>query len=148
MKIFLLITGCLVVLLLLYSFLKASLFRSSSKVEDSNKVMILTDQNFTRKIIKGYTLVYIWAPWCLSCRLLAAIMNELAEDQNIDATIAKLNVDENKKNILDYNINDIPMSILFKNGKEYKRFIGVKPIYFFKAQIKNAKLYFESFIVL
>ena len=138
MKIFLLILGGVVVLFIIYSFFMARKMKKSPAVADSNKIKILTDQTFEKQIKSGVTLVDFWAPWCMPCKMMSPIINELAEDESLNANIAKLNVDENQKTSAKYGVRGIPTSVLFKNGKEVNRFVGVKPANFFAKHIKNA----------
>lgn len=145
MNVIFLILGCFVVLLLLYYYFKARISRTIQKDELSEKVKNLTDKNFQSQIEHGYTLVDFWAPWCMPCKLLSPIMDELANDEDVDANIAMLNVDENPEISEKYNIKGIPTSILFKNGEEYKRFIGVKSKSFYIRQLNIAKSFFSPF---
>jgi len=95
-------------------------------VTDSQKVRILTDQNFTALTRNGVVLVDFWASWCMPCRLMVPVLNELAEETGEKVTIAKLNVDEAKATASRFSVRSIPTLILFKNGKEVHRFVGVK----------------------
>ena len=72
-------------------------------------------------------LVDFWAPWCAPCKMIAPVLNEIAEEQAGNITIAKVNVDQNKQISQKYNIRNIPTMILFENGKQKKRIMGVKP---------------------
>lgn len=117
------------VVLLLFVFL---IYRAKHKmnqlkdVKDSEKVKILTDQNFSVKTKTGIVLVDFWASWCMPCKLMAPVLNELAEETDGKVTIAKLNVDEAKATASKFSVRSIPTLILFKNGKEIHRFVGVK----------------------
>ena len=117
------------VVLLLFVFL---IYRAKHKmnqlkdVKDSEKVKILTDQNFSAKTKTGIVLVDFWASWCMPCKLMAPVLNELAEETDGKVTIAKLNVDEAKATASKFSVRSIPTLILFKNGKEIHRFVGVK----------------------
>jgi thioredoxin 1 len=137
MKIFLLIIGGLFVLFILYTFLMARRMKKTPAEADSERIKILNDQTFATQIKSGVTLVDFWAPWCMPCKMMIPVLNELAEDESHNAKIAKLNVDENQKTAAKYGVRSIPTSILFKNGKEIKRFVGVKPAQFFVKQIKS-----------
>jgi thioredoxin 1 len=95
-------------------------------VKDSEKVKILTDQNFSVKTKTGTVLVDFWASWCMPCKLMVPVLNELAEETDGKVTIAKLNVDEAKATAAKFSVRSIPTLILFKNGKEIHRFVGVK----------------------
>lgn len=95
-------------------------------VEDSEKVSILTDQNFQNKIKSGTVLVDFWASWCMPCKMMVPVLNEVAEEANGKYTIGKVNVDEQKATAAKFGIRSIPTMILFQNGREVKRIVGVK----------------------
>jgi thioredoxin 1 len=75
---------------------------------------------------KKVTVLDFWAPWCGPCRMLGPIINELNED-NIgkDVTIAKVNVEENQELAVKYGVRGIPTVIIFKDGEEQTRKVGV-----------------------
>lgn len=100
--------------------------KSLKDVKDSEKIKILTDQNFQNKIKSGTVLVDFWAAWCMPCKMMAPVLNEVAEEAGDKVTIAKVNVDEQKATAAKFNIRSIPTLILFRNGKEVKRISGVK----------------------
>ena len=95
-------------------------------VKDSEKIKILTDQNFQNKIKTGTFLVDFWAAWCMPCKMMVPVLNEVAEEAGEKVTIAKLNVDEQKATAARFSVRSIPTMILFRNGKEVKRIVGVK----------------------
>jgi len=100
--------------------------KSLKDVKESDKIRILTDQNFQNKIKNGIVLVDFWAAWCMPCKMMVPILNELAEEAGDKVTIAKVNIDEQKAIASRYGIRSIPTMILFQNGKEVKRIVGVK----------------------
>jgi thioredoxin 1 len=92
------------------------------------KVVEATSANFESLISSSETvLVDFWAPWCGPCRMQAPILETIAGDSGITATIAKLNTDENTDIAQRFGINSIPTLILFRNGSEAERFVGVQP---------------------
>ena len=100
--------------------------QSLSGVKDSEKVINLTDLNFQNKIKAGTVLVDFWAAWCMPCKMMAPILNELAEEASGKVTIGKVNVDEQKATAAKFGIRSIPTMIIFQNGREVKRITGVK----------------------
>ena len=99
---------------------------SLKDVKESDKVLILTDLNFQNKIKTGTVLVDFWAAWCVPCKMMIPVLNDVAEEANGKFTIAKVNVDEQKATAAKFGIRSIPTMILFQNGREVKRIVGVK----------------------
>jgi len=95
-------------------------------VKESEKIKVFTDQNFQNKIKTGMVLVDFWASWCMPCKMMVPVLNEVAEEVNGKVTIAKVNVDEQKATAAKFGIRSIPTMVLFQNGKEVKRIVGVK----------------------
>jgi len=94
----------------------------------------LTTSNFDETIKSGVTLVDFWAEWCGPCKMMAPAIDELATEVGDKATIAKLDVDSQGEVAQKYNVQSIPTLIVFKDGEEAKRFVGVTP----KGQLAEA----------
>jgi len=88
----------------------------------------LTDANFSENTEK-YPLMLIdfWAPWCGPCRMIAPIIEELAEEYAGKIVFGKLNSDENTKTATQYNVMGIPTLLIMKNAKEVDRLVGAIP---------------------
>ncbi len=88
----------------------------------------LNIHNFQNEIIEntGIALVDFYADWCGPCKMLSPIIDEIAEERT-DITVGKVNVDENNSLAAKYNVMSIPTMIIFKNGKEQARVVGVRP---------------------
>jgi len=91
----------------------------------SNEVTI-TDANFDSEIASGVTLVDFWAAWCGPCKMQAPILEKVAEKMSGKAKVGKCNVDEAQGLAAKFGIMSIPTLIIFKDGKESQRFIGVQ----------------------
>lgn len=92
----------------------------------SGNLKYLSDQDFENTITKGVSLIDFYADWCGPCRMIAPIMEELATEYQGRATIAKLDVDAAQSAASKYGVTSIPTVILFVDGKESKRVIGVR----------------------
>ena len=79
-----------------------------------------------RKIRKGVTLIDFDAPWCAPCRAQEPVILALEQQYGRRATIAKLNIDENQEMAMNLGIQSIPTMILYKEGCEIGRFIGLQ----------------------
>jgi thioredoxin 1 len=126
MQITFIVLGVLSILVVFLVFRARHQMKQIKDIKDSDRVKILTDQNFLAKTKTGIVLVDFWASWCMPCKLMVPVLNELAEETNGKVTIAKLNVDEAKMTASKFKVRSIPTLILFKNGKEVHRFVGVK----------------------
>jgi thioredoxin 1 len=92
-------------------------------------VVHLTDATFDQEVMKSNTpvLVDFWAAWCGPCRMVAPIIEELAQDYNGKIKFAKLDVDANPVKAGQYGIRSIPTMAVFKNGQIVDTIIGAMP---------------------
>ena len=90
--------------------------------------IVLTSENFDKEIA-GDTpiLVDFWASWCGPCRMLAPTIEQLAHESDGSYRIGKVNVDDEGEIAARFGIQSIPTLIVFKNGEEVTRSLGVKP---------------------
>lgn len=109
-----------------YIYYQYKKIKNTPVVADNDKIINLNVSNFQKEINNGVVLVDFWATWCMPCKMLAPILNETANEINGNAKIGKLNVDECQIIASKYNVRSIPTMILFKDGKESERFVGVK----------------------
>lgn len=88
--------------------------------------VILTMDNFEKEVLKSTkpVLVDFWAEWCMPCKMLGPIVEEIAEAYSDKITVAKLNVDEAGEIASQYNIISIPTIIVFKDGAPVKQRVG------------------------
>jgi thioredoxin 1 len=97
-----------------------------------------TDNEFEHEIKKGVTLVDFHANWCGPCRTLAPVLEQVAKDVQGKAVIGKVDIDNEQKTAAQFQITSVPTMILFKNGKEVGRLIGLRTADAVKDFIKSA----------
>ena len=105
----------------------------------SEHVKIVTDASFEADVLKSDVpvLVDFWAPWCGPCRIVAPVLERIAEQYAGRVTVAKVNVDENPKTSLTYGIRSIPTIALFSDGEAVNGVLGAAPQQQFVEMLEN-----------
>jgi thioredoxin 1 len=100
----------------------------------SENVMTVTQDDFATKVLGSDVpvLVDFWAVWCGPCRMVAPVLDDLADELQGKVKVAKLNVDENQDLAMQYRVSSIPAFVLFKNGQAVDRTVGALPKSAFK----------------
>ncbi len=90
------------------------------------KEIVVTSQNFEQEILKSEVpvLVDFWADWCVPCRMVAPILEEIAGEYSDKLKVTKINVDEESELASRYSIISIPTMLLFKNGEVVNQKVG------------------------
>jgi len=101
-----------------------------------SKPVEIQDSNFDNIVLQSKTpvLVDFWAEWCGPCRMVAPVVEELAEEYDGKITFAKVDVDQNPQIAGKYGIMSIPTLIIFKGGKPVSNIVGFRP----KAELKRS----------
>jgi thioredoxin 1 len=92
----------------------------------SPNIVTLTQDNFDQEVLKSTTpvLVDFWAEWCGPCKMVAPVLDEIANELAGKAKVAKLNVDDNQALAAQFRVNSIPMFLVFKGGQVVAQHVG------------------------
>lgn len=93
------------------------------------KPFAVTDQDFQQKVLESSNLVVtdFWAEWCGPCKMIAPVLDQIAQEYDGKLSIAKLDVDQNASTAGAYGVFSIPTLIVFKDGKPVERIVGFQP---------------------
>lgn len=95
----------------------------------ADTVTEVTDSNFQAEVIESEVpvLVDFWAPWCGPCRMVAPVVEEIAQERGDQLKVVKLNIDENQNTAVQFNVLSIPTLMVFRNGEVAKTVVGAYP---------------------
>jgi thioredoxin 1 len=102
----------------------------------STNIVTLTEDNFPSEVLQSSqpVLVDFWAEWCGPCKMLAPILDELAEEYNGRVKIGKVNIDDHQSLAAQYGIRSIPTLLLFHQGQVADQLVGLRS----KRDLKNS----------
>ncbi|HEY5470866.1 MAG TPA: thioredoxin [Bacteroidales bacterium] len=95
-------------------------------VADSESILTLTDKNFQHQTKNRLVLVDFWAAWCAPCRMMSPVLNEVANELTGNSHVGKVNIEQYQSLAQKFQVRNIPTLILFKNGVEVNRYVGIK----------------------
>jgi thioredoxin len=137
----LLITGIILSTLIALFLIARSRMKNIPVVADNEKILTLTDKNFQNQTKNRLVLIDFWAGWCVPCRMMAPVLNEIAGELTGNSHVGKVNIEQYQVLAQRFRVRNIPTLILLKNGREINRFVGVKSKEFLLQQIsKNHEL--------
>lgn len=94
-----------------------------------SKSTAINDVDFEQKVLKASSPVVVdfWATWCQPCKMLAPVLDDLAEKYSGKISFVKIDVDQNPKTAAKYSIMSIPTLLVFKNGQPVSHIVGFRP---------------------
>ena len=101
-------------------------------------IPIIEEKDFHETIKKGTVLVDFYADWCGPCRMLTPLLEQLVKEMNGAVTVVKVNVDNAQAIAAQYDITSIPTIILFKNGTQKVKSVGLKDLKGLKSMVESA----------
>ncbi len=104
------------------------------------QIIALTEENFEQEVLQADkpVLVDFWASWCGPCRMISPLIDQLAEEFEGRAKVGKVNVDEQGKLALTYDVMTIPTIIIFKNGQIVEQVSGAYPKAYYEEMLQKA----------
>ena len=102
---------------------------AASEAVGTSKVVHLSTEDFDDVLGEASVpiLVDFWAPWCMPCRMMAPVLEDLAEEYDGRAIIAKVNTDENQDLAIRFSVRGIPSLLIMNDGNEVDRIVGATP---------------------
>jgi thioredoxin 1 len=122
----LIVIGVLIGSFLIFRAIAMAKIKNTPMVADHANVLTLTEQNFQQQTKNKVVLVDFWATWCAPCRMMAHVLNDVASDLSGNSKVGKVNIEQFQSLAQKFKVRSIPTLILFKNGVEINRFVGIK----------------------
>ena len=126
MQTVLIVTGVLILSFFIFRAIAMAKIKNSPMVADHANVLTLTEQNFQQQTKNKVVLVDFWATWCAPCRMMAPVLNDVASELSGNSLVGKVDIEKFQSLAQKFKVRSIPTLILFKNGAEINRFVGIK----------------------
>jgi thioredoxin 1 len=105
-------------------------------LEFKKETKIITDANFEQYLSNGVTLIDFWADWCKPCKMQAPIVDQLAQEYGDRMYVGKMDVDNNQNIPRQFQVQNIPTILIFKDGKQVDRVVGLNDYQTLAAKIE------------
>jgi thioredoxin 1 len=126
MNVTLIITLSVIIVIVAYFYYSYRKMKNAPVEKDHENIKTLNNKNFQDQIRKGVTLVDFWAGWCMPCKMMVPVLNSVSKELDGKASVGKIDIERYQAMASKHKVKSIPTLILFKDGKEVNRFVGVK----------------------
>ena len=126
MQTVLIVIGVLILAFFIFRAITMAKIKNTPMVTDHANVLTLTEKNFQQQTKNKVVLVDFWATWCAPCRMMAPVLNDVASELSGNSHVGKVNIEQYQSLAQKFRVRSIPTLILFKNGAEINRFVGIK----------------------
>lgn len=133
------VLGVLIVAFIVLRFIAMAKIKNAPLVADHHKILTLTDKNFQQITKNKIVLVDFWASWCAPCRMMAPVLNEVSAELSGNSHVGKVDIQQYQSLAQKFKVRSIPTLVLFKNGTEINRFVGVKSKDYLLKEIARVK---------
>jgi thioredoxin 1 len=120
------IIGLIITAFIVSRYIAMAKMKNTPLVADHARVLTITDQNFQQQTKNKVVLVDFWANWCAPCRMMAPVLNDVATELKGNSHVGKVDIQQYQLLVNQFKVRNIPTMILFKNGAEINRFVGIK----------------------
>ena len=122
----LILIGVLITTFIIFRYIAMAKIKNTPLAADHVNVLTLTEKNFQQQTKDKVVLVDFWATWCAPCRMMAPILNDVASELSGNSHVGKVDIEQFQSLAQKFRVRSIPTLILFKNGAEINRFVGIK----------------------
>ena len=137
MQTVLIVIGSIVVAFVILNIYARMKMKNTPQVDDHKDILTLSEKNFQQQTKGKVVLVDFWAAWCAPCRMMAPVLNDVADGLSGNQKVGKINIEQQQSLANQFKVRSIPTLILFRNGKEVKRFVGIKQKDFLLREIQE-----------
>jgi thioredoxin 1 len=120
------VTGVLMIAFIVFRYFAMAKMKNTPLAADHVNVLTLTEKNFQQQTKNKVVLVDFWASWCAPCRMMAPVLNDVASELSGSSHVGKVDIEQFQTLAQKFKVRSIPTLILFKNGAEVNRFVGIK----------------------